>query len=511
MVAIDRNLDNRMPEMLDNGGVIAKRTVQLPGWREDVGAMFLREVLWSLHNRVGDGTATAAVLLQYIYTAGVRYIASGGNAVRLRAALERGVNVIVEQLGGMVTQISGKARLSQVALTVCHDPAMAEMMGEIFDIIGEYGRLEIRKGHGRELEREYLDGMYWERGLFSGSMVTDRAQGRAELENAAILISDLDITEPQQLLPALELALRAKINALMIVANKLSDNVTGFLLANRKPEKFQLIAVRAPGHGADQATALEDLSVLTGGRPFIKAAGDTFSSIKLTDFGRARRVWADSHTLSVIGGKGDPRALRRHIASLRAAHESSGDAAAREKTLKRIGKLLGGSATLWVGGATELQIEARVEAAKRTAAALRGAIMEGVVPGGGVALLDCRPALQQALDQSTDLDEQAAYRILIDAVAEPLRVIAANAGHDDREIMAQLKLAGPGHGFDVASGRVANMAKAGIFDAAAVQKSAARAGIASAALALTVDVLVHRAGSDTSSRPARSRRPGSTV
>lgn len=494
IVAIDRILDDKMPELLDNGGVIARRIIQLADRDEDVGAMFIREVLWRLHDQVGDGTATAAVLFQSVYNEGIRYLASGGNATRLKAYLEKGMRAILDQLTGMSVHVEGKEKLAQVAESICYDPPTAKFLGEIFDIIGEYGRLEIRSGRSRELEREYVEGMYWERGLVSREMITDHERVRTEFEDGAILISDLEIEDPRQLFPALELAIRSNIRGLLIVTGKLSDKAIGFLLANRKPDKFQAVAVKTPGWGTEeQAWALEDLAVLTGGRPFIRSAGDTFNQIRPEDFGRVRRVWADHRNFGLVGGKGNPRAIRQHIANLRTTLDDTEDSALHEKLLKRIGKLLGGSATLWVGGATELEIEERVELAKRTAAAMRGAIKEGVLPGGGVALLACRPTLQQMLDESSDPDARAAYRILMKALETPTRTIVANAGCDASEVMAEIKLAGPGHGFDVTSGKVVDMAQAGIYDATAVQKMALFSAIASAGLALTIDVLIHRA------------------
>lgn len=508
IVAIDRILDGKMPELLDNGGTIARRIIQLPDGDEDIGAMLVRDLLCRLKEQVGDGTATAAVLFQSVYNEGVRYLASGGNAMRLHFYLEKGVRVILDQLTGMTVHLTGKEKLAQIAETICYDPPLAKMLGEIFDIIGEYGRLEIRPGRSRGLEREYVEGMYWERGLVSREMITDHNRLRTEFENAAILISDLEIKAPRQLFPVLELAIKADIRSLLVVASKLSDGAIAFLLANKNPEKFQAVAVKTPGWGTDeQAAALADLAVLTGGCAFIKVAGHTFSRIKLQDFGYARRVWADRRNFGIVGGKGNPRALRQHIATLRTAFEQSDEPAAREKLRKRIGKLLGGSATLWVGGATELEIEARQELAERTAKAMRGATIEGVLPGGGMSLLACRPALQRMLDQSTDPDERAAYRILIKAMAEPIRTIIANAGYDASEVMAEIKLAGSGHGFDVTSGQVVDMAQAGIYDATTVQKSAVYAAIASAAQALTIDVLVHRrVQPDKATIPAPSRR-----
>ena len=197
--------------------------------------------------------------------------------------------------------------------------------------------------------------------------------------------------------------------------------------------------------------------------------------------------------------------LRQHIATLRASFNAAEEPALRESLLKRIGKLLGGSATLWVGGATELEVKARQEVAKRTAAAMRGALMEGVLPGGGVSLLACRPVLQRVLDQTTDSDARAAYSILIKAMEAPARTIISNAGYDASEVMAEIKLAGPDYGFDVISGQVVDMAQAGIYDATAVQKSAVYAAIASAALALTIDVMVHHRNPEQVSTPAPGR------
>jgi chaperonin GroEL len=493
VVAIDRVVDSQMPELLDSGGTIARRIIELSDRDADMGAMFVRQVLWRVHEQVGDGTATTAVLLQSIYNQGVRYIVSGGNAMLLRRYFEEGMRVILDELSGMTIPVAGKEKLAQVAESICYDPPLAKMLGEIFDIIGEYGQLDIRSGRSRELERKYIEGMYWDGGVLSREMITDHSKLRTEMQNAAILISDLAIADPRQLVSVLEMASQAGIRALLIVASKLSDSATALLLsASRERGEFQVTAVKTPGlTTTDQVGAMEDLGVLTGGRPLVKAAGDTLGRVKLEDLGRVRRAWADRNYLGIVGGKGDARALRAHIVTLRAAFGRATEADARDRLQKRIGKLMGGSATLWVGGATELEIKVRKEVAERTADALRGAVREGVLPGGGVSLLACRPALQHRLDQSTSSDERAAYRILIKAMEAPIRAILTNAGYDASEIMAEIKLADQDHGFDVRSGKVADMAQAGIWDAATVLRTAVHGAVASAALALTTDVLVH--------------------
>jgi len=493
LVALERAIREKTPELLDDGGVIARRIIQLADRDEDVGAMFIRHVLWRQHEKVGDGTATTAVLFQAVYDRGVRYIVAGGNAMQLRRYLANGMRLIHDELSGMAAHLEDRERLTQIAESICYDPPLAKMLGEIFDIIGEYGRLEIRSGRSRELEREYVEGMYWKGGIHSRQMITDHTKLRTEMENAAILISDLEIEDPRQLVPIVVQAMEAKIRSLLIVAQKFSESATSVLLsASRDPAKFQAVAVKAPGMAiGDRAAAMEDLAVLTGGHPFARTAGYTLSGVKPQDLGRARKVWADRTYFGIVGGKGDPRALRRHIANLRAAFDRSDDSDVRKKLRERIGKLMGGSATLWVGGATELEISTRKELAQRTSDALRGAIMEGVLPGGGVSLLACRPALQRMFEQSTDSDERAAYRILIKALEEPIRTILTNAGYDASEVMAEIKQAGAGYGFDVRCGQVVDIAQAGIFDAASVQKAAVQSAIASAALALTIDVMIH--------------------
>jgi chaperonin GroEL len=502
-VAIDWAAERRTPELLDNGAAIARRILELPDRDADMGAMFLRHVLWQVHEKVGDGTATTAVLLQSIYNRGVRYLASGGNAMLLRHHLEEGRRVILKQLTGMTAQVEGKQLLTRAAESICYDPPLAKLLGEIFDIIGEYGQLDIRSGRSRELEREYVEGMYWDGGLLSREMITDHAKLRTEMHNAAILISDLALEDPRQLVPVLEMANGAGIRALLIIATQLSSGVTALLLsASRELEKFQVIAAKTPGMtSTDQAMAMADLAILTGGRPLVKIAGHTLNGVRLEDLGQARRVWADRTYSGIVGGKGNPRALRAHIASLRSALGRATDKDLRQKLQKRIGKLRGGSATLWVGGTTEMEIRARRELAERTADALRGAVREGMLPGGGVSLLACHPSLQERLDCSVDADERAAYRILIKAMEAPIRAILTNAGYDASEVMAEIRLAGSGHGFDVRSRQVVDMAQVGIWDAAAVLKTAVHSAVSGAALALTTDVLVHHKQPSQSTEP----------
>jgi chaperonin GroEL len=233
--------------------------------------------------------------------------------------------------------------------------------------------------------------------------------------------------------------------------------------------------------------------VLTGGRRLLRAAGDQLGRARIADLGRARRAWANKDHFGIVGGKGDPHGLRRHVLSLRAAYAAAEDPQSRQRHRQRLGRLCGGAATLWVGGATASDIAIRKDAAERAAEALRGAIAVGVLPGAGVALLACRPALRRVLEQSDEPDERAAYRVLLDATSAPIHAIAANAGYDAHTVIGDLAQVGSGYGFDARVGQVVDVAHAGILDVATTQQMAICSAIDAAALVLTIDVLVRRA------------------
>jgi chaperonin GroEL len=486
----------KIPELLDDGGTIARRIIQIRGRNADVGAMLLRNVLWTVREAVGDGTATAAVVFEATYRSGVRYLAAGGNAMRLRTHLERGLREILNELDGMTGQVAGKEELTRLATVITREPELGKLLGEIFDIIGEYGRLEIRKGQGRYFDREYVEGMYWDGGLLSRTLITDIDRQRTELQDAAILMTDLEIEDPRDLIPVFSVCVKAGITDLAIICRRMSDIAIGMLVMNRDKGKIKLnaIGIKTPGISVTaQRVALTDMVVLNGGRPLLQASGDSMRNVKLSDLGRARRLWADKSNLGIIGGKGDPKALRRHIAHLRDVYVSASDADDRGELQERIGKLMGGSATLYVGGITKTEQDYAKEQAIRASDAMRGAMREGVLPGGGAALLSCRSMLRMRMAESVEPEERAAYHILLQAVEAPARTLLENTGYEPGEILGHLADVDPGVGFDVVAGQVTNMAAAGILDITTVVKTAVRAAISSAAMALTTDVVIHRA------------------
>ncbi len=485
---------NHRPEILDDGATIARRVIQIRGRNEDVGAMYLRHALWRVHETAGDGTAATAILFDTIFGEGVKYIAAGGNAMRLRRQLDKCCALVLEELNKQVVHLTGKQALARLAEVISYDPELSKLLGDIFDTIGEYGRLEIQRGIGQGLERVHIEGMYWDGGLLSRYMANDSKTGSAQLEDSAIYISDLSIKEPEDLIPVLQSAIQAGRKSLLLVAAEVTDRALALLLNPANRERITVVAVKSPSLNAEwRREALQDLAILSGGKAFFAAAGDTTRLVKSTDLGFARRAWATRTDFGILGGQGSPQGIRQHINLLKVAFQNAGDHEQRKHLRERIGKLIGGTAILSIGGATPLDVESRLALAERTAEAMRGALRSGVVPGGGVALFCCRENLEQKVLQAQDPDERAAYQIVAKALSAPLWALLKNCGCDPAHVIGEIYNAGGDFGYDVLAGRVMSMKQAGIYDSAVVVKTAIATAIHAASLALSIDVVVHSA------------------
>jgi chaperonin GroEL len=491
-VCIERVLPGKPPEMLDSGGTIARRVPEIYGRNADMGAMFVRHMLWRLQEKIGDGTATAAVIFQVVFNQGIAYLASGGNAMRLRAFLEEGLRAILCELEKASSNLCGQDQLTRYAETVCHDTELAAMLGEIFDILGPYGRLEIRSGRRREISREYVQGSYWDEGLLSPNLLIDPRQQRSVVAEGGVLATDLIVEDPEDIIHVMELAIEAGLNGVLLIVESISDQALGIIRAQANWEKVKILAVKIPGNFAEAQTPnLVDLALLTGGRAVLQATHTRLTSVTQEDFGTARQVWATHDTFGVTTPKGDPREVRSYVEDLQQAYRRCDKVDEQEKLALRIGRLLGGSATLWIGAITQDEYEVRKEQAERTARAMRTALLDGVVPGGGCTLLGCQAALLERMRGATDPDQRAAYRILARAVEEPFRTLLANAGYASGAIHGLLAQAGYRQAFDLRTHTLAEPGAAGLLDAAGVLREAAHSAISSAALLLTTDVLVH--------------------
>ncbi len=492
-VAVDPvSRGNVSPMLLDDGAMIARRILELPDADEDMGAMFCRRVLWDQHEQVGDGTTLTAVLFQSAFNLGLKHITAGGNAMMLRRYLEKGLCIIKDQLSGMVMPLEGADQIASLAESVSHDAVVAKSLGEIFDVIGSHGMLELRSGYGREVVHEFVEGSYFKNGLLSKLMMGEGAKFKIQLENAALLVSDFEIDDAKQLVAAVGQAYTSGIKKLVIIARSLSEQSASVLVAmGRDPAKFHVIAVKAPDELSGQASLLEDIALLTGARLFLNVVGDKLSSVRLEDLGHARRVWANTEYFGIVGPKGSPIRRMQHLTKLEAAFDKAEKPDDQQKFRQRIGILRGGSATLHIGGITETEIKTRKSNAERTVQVLRGALRKGVLPGGGVALLACRSILRQCSKQAQDLDEKVAYNILSRMLEEPIRTILSNAGHEPEPILANLTHSDSNCGFDAHTGTIVDVVDKGIFDSAEVLIEAVTRAISSAALALTIDVFVH--------------------
>lgn len=504
-VAIDRVVKTEsqsFAELLDDGGLIARRLLQLKDADADMGAMFMRQVLWQQHLRVGDGTAFTAVLFQSVYNGGMKYITAGGNAMRLRGFIEAAMRVVIEQLERMACPLEGEQRIAQLTESVCHDAALAKTLGDVFDVIGAWGQLEVRAGHGREVYCEYFDGPFYKSGVLSEQFVTGRPGARVDLTEAAVLLTDLELQEPDQFVPALKMIFESGCKGVLITARSVSDKVMSILTSiNKQLAPFTVVAVKSPDalHGLSEF--IQDLEVLTGARAYLRAAGQSLDSFRMDDLGGARRIWADKTYTGFNGVQGAALEIVAHVEKLKTAYANAEKAEDRQNLLARINLFMGGAAVVWVGGVTQHDINARKALTERSAQVIRKTLMSGMLPGGGIALLACCPALDALADETDDLDERTAYRIVSAALKVPLTTILSNGGRVPGPILHDIVGAGQGCGFDLRTGQVVNMIEAGIIDSAEVMTAAVHSACASAALALTVDVLVHHRKPETAFEP----------
>lgn len=499
---IDHQAEGRPLELLDDGGLIARRLIQLTDRDADMGAMFLRQMLWKLHEEVGDGTATAAILFQRVFDGGVRLVAAGYNPVLLRRYLGEGLSVILEQLEIQIQPVAGEAQLMHIARSLVADTELAHMLGEIFARISHYGRLEIRPGNRREMHWELVQGGYWDRKLFTAESGMEPAWLKLETANSGFLISDLDLEEPKQLVPALNMALTRHLPGLIILANHATEPVIHFVTNLRRSGKYEVCVVKTPGENAlEQANYLSDIAALTGAKPVIGVAGDRLEAIREEHFGQADRGWVDRDYFGIVGGHGAPEKLEQHLLHLDALFESTEKPIERRQIQARIGSLLSHSAALWTGGIIESEVKWRQMTAERAGNALRMALRQGIVAGGGAALLACCPALVQKKEAAQVFEERAVYQILLRAMSGPCEQITANAGFDGQRAVQEALAAGPGAGFDVQARRVVSMSEAGIFDVAYPLQRGVSAAVESASLALSVEALVHRRNPVVSTEP----------
>jgi len=492
-VALDEKTRGGSPELLDDGGTIARRILQLEDRGADVGAMLLRETLWRQREAFGDGAATAAALYQTVFAEGQRFISAGGNAMLLRQALEAGLKDMLRDLRRQIKALNTIDEMERLALSVCGDREIAATLADIFDVLGAHGAIEVRAG-GRDLGHEFFLGSHWESEVPTNIVFEGHIGERIKLKNSAWLISDFELDDLGALVKLVTDVVQAGYASLVIVAKTFSEQFIAAQGANSHMEDFQLVYLELTGLVDEQEAALDDLALITGGQILRTIAGHSLDTTDQVRLGVAELAWVDRNRFGIIaGGGGDEGAVKREIAALETIYQNSDDERRRQVLRTRIGRLRGGSAVVYAAGSSESEQRYQTEQISRTITALRSAMLEGTLPGGGTALLRCVRRLRARYEASIDPHDRAACQILMKAAESPCRTLLANAGHEAPGLVLDaVNAADNGAGFDLRLGRIVNMHDVGVVDSAAALLAAVRNGIGGAALALTVDTIVHR-------------------
>ncbi|MCY4539498.1 MAG: hypothetical protein OXE52_14865 [Chloroflexi bacterium] len=491
-VALDDANRKGSPELLDDGGVIARRILQLDDRDADIGAMLLRETLWEQRERCGDGTATAAVLYQSVFSEGRRFISAGGDAMLLREQLEDGIQIMLAALQEQAQEISSPKEIEGLALSISGDRAIATALADIFDVLSPHSPIDLRDG-GRDLQHEFFLGSFWEGKVPSGIVFEGVVGERIELKNTAWLISDFELDDINALVALVTDAYQAGFDSLAIVARSFSEQIIAAQGANKQMDDFTLVYIEPTGLVDEQEAALEDLALITDGQVLRTITGHSPGTIRRDLLGASELAWLDRKRFGITVGAGDEETVRREIAALERRFALSDDSRRQGLLRTRIGRLRGGSAVVYAPGSSESEMRYQKSVIERTVAAIRSALLSGVLPGGGTALLRCIDRLREAYSAGADPQERAAGRILIAAATAPCRQLLANAGHEAPGIVVDKILSGAnGATFDLQSGHIVDMNSEGVIDSAAAVMTAVRQGIGGAALALTVDTIVHR-------------------
>ncbi len=473
---------------ITNDGVTIAREMELPEPFENMGAQLLKEVATKTNDVAGDGTTTATVLAQAIVTEGLRNLAAGANPMILRHGLEKGVEAVIAEIKSMAKPVETREEIAQVASISAADSEIGELIADVMDKVGKDGVITVEEGRGLAMEKEYTEGMQFDRGYISAYMTTNNEHTVAELANPYILITDKKISAIADILPILERVLQSGTKDMLITAEDLDGEALATLVVNKMRGAFNVVAVKAPGFGDRREAMLEDIAVLTGGKVITEKTGLKLENTTLQDLGRARTVIANKDNTTIVEGAGSEKDIQARVRQIRALIEETTSDYDREKLQERLAKLAGGVAVIKVGAATEVELKEKKHRVEDALSATRAAIEEGIVPGGGSVLVAAIPALDKV--QVAPGDETTGVNILRRALEEPLRQIALNAGRDGAVTVAAVRAATRGFGFDALSGEYVDMLKAGIVDPVKVTRSALQNAASIAGMVLSTDTLI---------------------
>ncbi len=487
-VALDKKYG--APTVTHDGVTVAKE-IELADPYENMGAQLLKEAATKTNDIAGDGTTTATVLAQIIVHEGLKNVAAGANPMLIKHGIEKGVEAVVEYLKDMAVEVNKKDQIAQVATISAQDPEIGNLIAEVMDKVGKDGVITVEESKSLNFETEYVEGMEFDRGYISPYFITNPERMEAEIKDPYILIHDKKISAAADIIPLLERLVQRGKRDLVIIAEDVDGEALATLVLNKLRGMLNVLAVKAPGFGDRRKAMLQDIAILTGGQVITEEMGRKLEGVQIEDLGRADRVVSTKDDTTIIGGKGDEKRIKARIEEIRVEIEKSTSDYDKEKLNERLAKLAGGVAVIRVGAATETELKEKKHRVEDALSATRAAVEEGIVPGGGVALLRAVSALDNVKMQHED--EQVGVNILRRALEEPIRRIVANAGMDGSVVVQQVRAMSKEKkffGYDVIAGDYVDMLKAGIIDPAKVTKGALQNAASIASMILTTEALV---------------------
>jgi chaperonin GroEL len=488
-VALDKKFG--APTVTHDGVTVAKE-ISLEDPFENMGAQLLKEAATKTNDVAGDGTTTATVLAQAIVNEGLKNLAAGANPMQLRAGIELGVSTIVEYIRKSATPVEGPKEIAQIATVSAADPQIGQLIADVMERVGRDGVITIEESRGINFEIEYVEGMQLDKGYISAYFVTNSDRMEAVVEDAYLLITDKKISAVADILPVLEKLTQIGNRNIVIIAEDVDGEALATLVVNKLRGILNVLAIKAPGFGDRRKAMLQDIAILTGGQVISEETGRRLENATLQDLGQARRVISKKDETTIVEGKGDPKDIQARIKQIRAEIDNTTSDYDKEKLQERQAKLSGGVGLIKVGAGTEVELKYRKTRVEDALSATRAAIEEGIVPGGGVALLNAVEALDAL---HLEGDAATGVQILRRALEEPLRALAENAGQDgavvvDKVRRAQKEKKDKNIGYNVLDNKTENMVEAGVIDAAKVTRSALENAASIAAMILTTEALI---------------------
>jgi chaperonin GroEL len=455
--------------------------------------MLARHLAWNVREEVGDGSATALIIAQTVISEALRHVAAGHNVMDLWRGVKKAQQCLATRLDEIAQPLDNPDSIISLATAIVRDEALGRFIEEIFDIVGPEGHVEVRSAYGRQSDREYVEGVYWDSGWVSPYFADKDNELQATVDRPYILLTDHKLENVQDVLPAMEAVRKAGGKGLVVISYDLKGAALNLMVANNARGTMRLLGLKAPRYGDMRTGIMEDMALSTGARLIREQAGESVSHLRLQDLGRAQYVVCNRATFTIVGGMGNPQAIREHIHALREARSTFQDKQDRENLDQRIGKLLGGTAILHVSGQTEAERDHRKELAENAIHVVRLGLQGGIVPGGCSAYVSILPALDE-IDLTEN--EAPALDILRRALVAPLACLARNGGYDPGPVLARVREAPAGWGFEVTRGQVVDMLEANIVDPLPTMRAALDFGLSVATMAMTTDALVYRSYRD---------------